>query len=109
MNDVWSMKMQGIDGEITLLKDRIIITRSGVISKLKGEAKREIPYSSVLEVKFKEANALAPGIMELTRVGISSTEDNSAFKIKFKKDKQAEFARLKDKIYEILSFYARQK
>ena len=87
MNTAWSMKSQGVDAEIELLKDRIIISRSGLLSKVSGTAKREIPYSSVLEVKFKEATVLAPGNIELARVGIPSTEDNSAFKIKFRKPK----------------------
>lgn len=109
MTEQWSMKVQGLDGEIELLKDRIIISRNGWLSAMTGPNRRELPYSSVLEVHLKDATKLAPGHLEIMRVGIPSTDDNSAFRVKFKKDKQAEFAKIKDKIYEILNYYAQKK
>ena len=72
------MRVEGIDGTVELLKDRIIITRPGTWNAIKyqGKGKREIPYGGVSEVLFKNARALSLGEIEFSRPGTDEAEKN---------------------------------
>jgi len=110
-NSNWSMKVQGVDGVVELLTDRIIITRPGLFSMFSFglNSKRELPYASVTEVLFNECKALAFGSIEFIHRGVFEPKHRRFYIVRFKKQSQPKFAKLKDKIYEILHYYGKQK
>ncbi|MES2983680.1 MAG: hypothetical protein V4735_00640 [Pseudomonadota bacterium] len=111
MNNDWSMKQEGVDGVVELRVDRLILTRPGIWSLIKfnGKGRREIPYGALSEVQFKDAKALIMGEIEFVRNGSNPKDERHFYRIKFKKNQQANFEKLKEKIFEILNYYASKK
>lgn len=111
MNAGWSMKQEGVDGVVELLTDRIILTRPGLWNTVKfgSKGRREIPYAAVSEVQFKEARNLGFGEIEFVRTGSNPKEERHFYRIKFKKEQQGKFEKLKEKVFEILNYYASKR
>jgi hypothetical protein len=101
------MMVQGLDGQVELLSDRVIIHRQGMWNMFKYgmNARREIPLGAISEVSFRSANAIIFGQIDFMRagggtVGKKKTSDTA---VKFKRDKQQEFEKLKEKVFELMS------
>ncbi len=107
------MFVEGFDGQVELLSDRVIVHRNGVFNALKYgmNAKREIPLGAISEVGFKPPLMLGMGQIEFVRSGRSMDEKNKSGNsiVKFKKSKAREFEILKEKMFEIIDQYARNR
>ncbi len=107
------MYVEGMDGQVSLLPDRVVITRKGVFNIIKFgiNAQSEIPLGAISEVGFRRASAITFGQIEFVRSGRSSEERvrQNSNAVKFPKKKEAEFERLKERVFAILEHLARQK
>jgi hypothetical protein len=107
------MMVTGVDGQIELLNDRVIIHRSGVWNMLKYgfNSTREIPLGAISEVAFKESSPLWIGYIEFIRSGRAADElkKKNYSKVTFRKVQNEEFRKLKEKTFELLDQYARQR
>ncbi|MGE0754946.1 MAG: hypothetical protein AB7L92_07265 [Alphaproteobacteria bacterium] len=106
------MQVQGFDGVVTLLSDRVVIERPGAWNFFKYgfNSKREIPLSAVSEVVLKPPLLLGMGSIEFVRMGRSENErlKTNYSLVKFKKLNYHNFEMLKEKIFEIMDEYAHQ-
>ena len=102
--------IQGLDGEVYVLPDRVLIMRKGIWNAFKFglNAQREIPLSAITEIGFKNANVLIFGEIDFisgTRVtampGKKKPVNPNA--VKFRKDKQKDFESMKEKIFELMA------
>ena len=106
------MYVEGADGQVELLADRVVIHRAGWwnVPKYGFNARREIPLSAISEVAFKPSGMLVFGEIEFVRSGRSTDEkskkDHSV--VKFGRKKNHEFEMLKEKIFVLIEQYARQ-
>lgn len=93
----------GIDGEVELLTDRVIINRTGIMNKLKygSAAKREIPLSSIASVNFCEATVFKQGSIDFDFAG-RSQRDTLQNAVRFTKKNQGAFLQLKERLFTIL-------
>ncbi len=103
------LHVEGVDGHIDLMNDRVVVKRPGVFNMFKYgiNSTREIPLSAISEVVFRNANALRQGEIEFVRSG-NSTDQRSGKKkadgmVRFKKKSQAEFQDLKEKAFELMA------
>jgi predicted amidophosphoribosyltransferase len=107
------MHVTGMDGEIDLLPDRVVISRPGLWNAMRFgfNSQREIPIGAISEVAFKKAGALTFGELEFVRSGRSTDErkKNSQSAVKFKKNKNQEFEMLKEKVFQMMEQLSRQK
>lgn len=107
------MYIAGVDGQVELLTDRVIIHRNGVWNVLKYgmNSTREIPLGAISEVAFKESTSLWLGYIEFIRSGRAADElkKKNYSKVTFKKMHNAKFKKLKEKTFELLDQYARQR
>ena len=106
------MRVEGMDGQVELMSDRIVIHRPGIwnIFKYGFNARREIPLAAISEVAFKPAGVFF-GEIEFIRSGRSSDEKNKRdySKVKFGKKKNREFNVLKEKTFALIEQYAQQR
>ena len=106
------MKVVGLDGQIELLPDRVVIYRQGLLNAVKYgfNAKREIPLGAISEVMFRSAGKLMFGTIEFVRSGRSVDEKNKSRHsiVKFKHKNNAEFEALKEKAFELMDQYSRK-
>ena len=107
------MKVSGLDGQIELMNDRVVIHRKGALNALKFgfNAKREIPISAISEVVFKGATTFKFGEIEFVRSGRSSDERKASkhSTVKFRKLQNAQFEEIKEKIFELMETLARSR
>lgn len=107
------MYVEGGDGQVELMNDRVVIHRKGLWNMFVYglNARREIPLSAVSEVVFKPAGGIRFGEIEFVRSGRSMDEGKKwqSNAVKFNKKKNAEFEALKEKAFELIESYARQK
>jgi hypothetical protein len=107
------MKVEGIDGQVALLNDRVVITREGLLNifSFGFNSRREIPLSAISEVMFRNATMLKPGQIEFVRSGRSQDERKSAKQstVKFRKLNAARFEELKEKIFELMEKNSRSR
>ncbi len=100
------MRVEGMDGQIELLPDRVIIRRDGILNAFKYgmHAKREIPLGAISEVGFKDAGMMTMGEIDFVRSGRSMEEKTkrASSAVRFPRKKQAEFEALKEKVFELL-------
>ncbi len=100
------MYVEGLDGQIELLPDRVIIHRKGVVNTLffGFNSRREIPLGQVSEVMFRDATRIKFGIIEFVRSGRSSAErkDSTQCIVKFNRATARRFEKLKDKTFELI-------
>lgn len=103
------MRVKGLDGEVELLTDRVIIHRKGLWNALKYglSARKEIPLAAVTQINFRDATPLTFGDIDFAYAGRSQI-DQKQNTVKFGKRKQMEFLRLKEKIFEMMSQGRRQ-
>ena len=104
------MEVKGVNGQIELHNDRVIIKRKGVMSKLtqglKGE--KSILVSRISSVQFKEATSFTNGYIQFGFSGgeesksglFDATKDENT--VMFRKSQQREFERLRDKIDQLI-------
>jgi hypothetical protein len=104
------MKAKGVDGEVELMDDRIVINRPGIWNAImfKFDTHREIPFSGISEIKFKTPFAIMVGKIDFVMAGGTvfigrkqSTVSPTA--VKFNKKQQKEFEVLKEKVFELMS------
>jgi hypothetical protein len=104
------MRVEGNDGQIELLDDRVVIYRAGFLNIFKYgfNSKREIPLGAISEVAFKTPSLLGMGQIEFIRSG--SNFNNNAKKqqasqtiVKFNGKKKSEFETLKEKVFEMIN------
>ncbi len=107
------MFVEGFDGQVELLTDRVIIHRPGLWNMFKygPNSKREIPIMAISEVVFKSPMMLGMGSIEFVRSGRSQNEHTKVnySLVKFKRQKLAEFEMLKEKIFTLMNELAKQQ
>jgi hypothetical protein len=107
------MFVEGFDGNVELMTDRVVIHRPGIWNMLKYgmNSKREIPLIAISEVVFKPPLLLGMGSIEFVRGGRSQSEHTKTnySLVKFKKKKLFEFEELKEKIFELMEAQAHQQ
>ena len=105
------MRVEGYDGQIELLADRVVIHRQGLLNMLwyGFNAKREIPLGAISEVGFKDASIFKQGEIEFLRSGSISVGKLATNKVKFPKKKNYEFEVFKDKTFELLNQLAQKR
>jgi hypothetical protein len=107
------IKIAGLDGQVELRDDRIIIHRKGLWNAMQFglNAKREIPLGAISEVMFRDASTFRFGEIEFVRGGRSVDEKKSARNstVRFAKKDNTQFEALKEKIFELMSQLARQR
>ncbi len=107
------MFVEGFDGHVELMTDRIIIHRPGIwnIFKFGVNSKREIPLMAISEVVIRQPLLLGMGSIEFVRSGRSQSEHTTLnySLVKFKRPKQPEFEMLKEKIFTLLNELAQQQ
>ena len=104
------MMIAGMDGQIELLEDRVIIHRRGILNLLRHgfHARREIPISSISSVHFMEANFFKMGEIDFDHAGRSQVKSEQN-KVKFAKKHQKAFLALKEKVFEIMNTHGQKK
>jgi hypothetical protein len=107
------MYIEGLDGQVELLTDRVIVHRKGAWNMMKYgiNSRREIPIGAISEVSFREPSLITFGEIDFVRSGRSADEkkrgSNSA--VRFSKKKFAEFEKLKEKVFEMVEQYASKR
>lgn len=97
------MEVQGSDGQIELLEDRVIIHRRGLLNAFKHglNARREMPLSSITSVNFRTASFFKLGEIDFDYAGRSQLNRRQNTVI-FTRKHQAEFVALKERIFELM-------
>ena len=107
------MRANGLDGQVALLSDRIVIQRAGLLNAMKYgfNSQREIPLSAISEVMFRAARGISFGSIEFVRSGRSVDEKDKAKHsvVKFNNKSNAEFEKLKEKVFELIEQYSRHQ
>lgn len=106
------MKVEGMDGQVELMSDRVVIHRAGLWNAMKFgmNAKREIPLSAISEVAFRPAG-LKFGEIEFVRSGRSTDEKKqlNANAVRFNRKKNKEFEEMKEKVFHMIDQYSRSR
>lgn len=105
------MKVQGNDGVVELMTDRVVISHPGFWNALKFgfNSAREIPLGAISEIGFKNSNMFMFGEIDFIMAGRTTAPVWSRKKpvnpnaVKFRKDKQKEFEILKEKVFELMA------
>ncbi|MEZ5690327.1 MAG: hypothetical protein R3D71_01515 [Rickettsiales bacterium] len=102
------MKVEGNDGQIELMSDRVIINRAGVFNIVKFglNAKREIPVGAISEVAYKKPSLLGMGEIEFVVSGRNNSRDKKQVNhnlVKFGNKKKEEFEALKEKVFDLIN------
>jgi len=108
------MKIEGIDGQLELLSDRLVIHRRGLFNALKYgfNAETEIPLAAISEVIFKAPVWLGMGTIDFIRGGRINRDmkgGGSRTAVKFKKAQLQQFHAFKEKVFELTSQLAGNK
>ena len=107
------MRAIGVDGQIALLSDRVVIQREGLWNALRYgfHSRREIPLGAISEIMFRDAGALRFGEIEFIRGGRGPDEHKKSKNsmVKFHKKNQKEFEDLKEKVFELVEQLTRQR
>ena len=107
------MRVAGIDGQVALLADRVVITREGILNifTFGFNSKREIPLTAISEVIFKNPTLFRMGQIEFVRSGRSADERKTTKQstVKFRKSQMDNFETLKEKIFELMEQNNRQR
>jgi hypothetical protein len=100
------LSVEGNDGQLELLADRVVINRKGLWCALKYglNAKREIPLGAISEVTFRAAS-LQLGEIEFVRSGVmrQNTGKNNDGAVHFSRKKNKEMEHFKEKVFELLN------
>jgi len=107
------MHIEGMNGQVELLPDRVVIHRKGLWNAFSYglNAKREIPLGALTEVALKPAGLLVFGEIEFVSGGrmMQARKTANPNAVKFRRDKNAAFEALKEKIFEIINQQQRQQ
>ena len=105
------LKVNGMDGQLELTQDRVIITRDGLWAKFSHgfAARKEIPLASISTVQFKDATLLGQGEIDFVYAGFRAGDKPDQNKVKFNKKEHKNFYELKEKIFEILAEAQKQQ
>ncbi len=105
--------IEGFDGQIELMSDRVIIHRQGMWNMFKYglNARREIPLAAISEIVFRPPLLLGLGRIEFVRSGRSPDEHKKTnySAVKFKKGDLRKFEALKEKIFELMQEQPHQR
>lgn len=103
------MYVEGIDGQIELMNDRVIVHRKGILNSMKHglNARHEIPLASISGVDFQDATVFKQGMIDFDHAGKRSSGQKGRNSIKFSKKHQEQFYNLKEKIFELIATNAR--
>ena len=105
------MAVIGINGQVELLPDRVVIHRQGLFNALQFgfNAKREIPLSAISEVMFRPAS-FGMGTIEFVRSGTSADDKKNAkhSTVTFNRKQTEQFEALKEKVFELINQYSRK-
>lgn len=98
------MRVEGTDGQLELMTDRVVIHRQGVFNMFKYglAAKKEIPLAAISNIGFRDANILKPGEINFEYAG-RSQKDDKANKVAFMRKKQNEFYQFKEKLFDLMN------
>lgn len=94
----------GLNGQISLLTDRVVIKRKGVMGflsqGLKGD--KETPIRNITSVQMKEAGMLTNGYIHESRGGLmdATTDENS---VVFNKKQMDQFVAFKQKLDSLMT------
>ena len=111
------MRVEGHNGQIELYKNKIVIKRKGVMSKLtqgfKGD--KEIMLKRISSIQLKEAGMITSGYIQFAFSGgkentdglMDATKDENS--VMFTKKQQADFKKLKNAIYDQMDKLEREK
>ena len=106
------MRAEGVDGQIDLLPDRIVIHRQGLYNAIRFgfNATREIPLGAISEVMFRAAGKLSFGKIEFVRSGRSVDEKQKSkhSTVTFGQRHNTQFQALKEKTFELMDQYSRK-
>lgn len=107
------MKAIGMDGQVYLMTDRVVIKREGIWNMFKYgmNATREIPLGAISEVAFRAANVLRFGEIEFVRSGRSTDEKKktNSNAVRFNKKASPQFEALKEKVFDMVNQQSRPK
>ncbi len=109
------MKAVGMDGEVELLTDRVVINRPGWWNAIlfRFDTHREIPFSSIIEIKYKSPIMIMVGKIDFVMAGgtvviAKKKSTMSPTAVKFNKKQEKEFEKLKEKTFELMAQHTRQ-
>jgi hypothetical protein len=93
----------GVDGQVELHKDRLIITRKGWFAILAHGFKpqRELPLSAISTVEFQEAGFFNKGSINFLYAG--NVRKSGETMVKFPKACNESFRILKDQIFTLMN------
>ncbi len=104
------MRVEGLDGAVELLADRVIVTHPGIWNAFKFgfNASREIPLGAISEIGFRNAHMLMWGEIDFIVGGHSMPQMGKKKKasptaVTFNKNKQKQFEILKEKVFELMA------
>ena len=100
------MRVEGVDGQLELLPDRVVIRRDGLWNAVRFgfNAAREIPLGAISEITFRGAG-FQFGKIEFVRSGRSTDEKMSSkhSAVRFAKKQNAEFEAFKEKVFQLIN------
>jgi len=96
------MKAEGVDGQIHVLKDRILITRKGIMAMIAHGIKpsKEIPLASVSSVEFQDATRFSAGSLSIYYGGKGASADAT---VKFQHKANERFKQIKEEIFQLIN------
>ena len=105
------LKVEGTDGQLELMADRVIIKRAGLWSKFAHGfgGDKEIPISSITTVEFKNATVLGQGEINFAYSGMRLGDKPDQNKVKFNKKEKEKFIAFKEKVFEMINSNQHQK
>ena len=107
------MYVEGLDGQVELMSDRVIIHRKGMLNALffGFNSRREIPLGQVSEVAFREATRIKYVIIEFVRSGRSTDErkGSSTCIVKFNRAGAAKFEALKEQVFQLIELNSKTR
>ncbi len=105
------MRAKGINGDVELMDDRVVIKRPGIINMFFYglNSTREIPLMAISEVSFRPAK-FGMGKIEFVRSGRSTQEKKQMDTIvKFAPKHGRDFEIIKEKAFELMNQLAHQQ
>ncbi len=103
------MRAVGMNGQIELMDDRVVIHRKGILNMFKYgiNTRKEIPLSAISTINFRDANIFKFGEIGFAYAGRSQV-DNREDNVAFARKKQQEFHMLKEKMFALMQQQGRK-
>lgn len=97
---------KGIDGQVELMTDRVIIHRKGLLNAFTHglNASHEIPLASLSGVDFRQAHILKQGMIDFDHSGKQhyGPKHKSKNAVLFNAKQEPEFRKIKEEIFKII-------